>query len=315
MNGLTINPPATPATFDETGYLENNPDVRRAVDAGQFRSGRHHFDVFGHAERRRISLAGKVAEMRAAKMARVRPYLRTDLPHLDRAGKLDFLTADLRSETRVEDTANVSSNGYDLNGLSLIERYPDGLVLDCGAGRRDVYYPNVINFEIVDYDSTDIIGVGEHLPFVNESMDAVISVAVLEHVRDPFACAREISRVLKPGGQLYCAIPFLQPYHGYPHHYFNATHQGIRRLFEDDLDITDVTVLPSTHPIWTVSWMFQMWSAALDRSTRNKFEKMTVRDLMRDPLAMVYEPFCAKLPMETQLHLASAIVLSARKPG
>jgi hypothetical protein len=38
--------------FDEASYLRSNPDVAEAVDAGQFRSGREHFELHGRAEGR-----------------------------------------------------------------------------------------------------------------------------------------------------------------------------------------------------------------------------------------------------------------------
>jgi SAM-dependent methyltransferase len=38
--------------FDEELYLASNPDVARAVKAGQFRSGREHFELHGRAEGR-----------------------------------------------------------------------------------------------------------------------------------------------------------------------------------------------------------------------------------------------------------------------
>ena len=44
---------ATPENYDEQAYLDANPDVAAAVRANAFRSGRDHFDAFGHAEGRR----------------------------------------------------------------------------------------------------------------------------------------------------------------------------------------------------------------------------------------------------------------------
>jgi hypothetical protein len=46
-----------------------------------------------------------------------------------------------------------------------------------------------------------------------------------------------MARVLKPGGKAYTLCAFLQPLHGYPDHYFNATESGLARLFSDDFEI------------------------------------------------------------------------------
>jgi hypothetical protein len=80
-------------------------------------------------------------------------------------GCLDFLTPQLRRDFAVVDTDAVSNNEYDADALGLIEKHCEGVVLDCGAGRRRVYYENVINFDIVHYDTTDVRGAGEVLPF------------------------------------------------------------------------------------------------------------------------------------------------------
>ena len=42
----------------------------------------------------------------------------------------------------------------------------------------------------------------------------------------------EMRRVLKPGGRLFCATPFLQWFHGFPNHYQNFTLVGHQRLFQ-----------------------------------------------------------------------------------
>lgn len=273
MQSIRMGGLATDENFDEEAYLRANPDVRIAVEAGAI-TAREHFERHGKSERRelRFSLDPRI---RQRKMDRLLRFLRLEMEHTWQNGKIDFLTKSLRQATHITETENVSSHGYDPNIEAIIGRYPDGLILDCGAGRRDVYYENVVNFEIVDYDTTDVLGVGEQLPFKDTCFDAVISVAVLEHVRDPFRCANEICRVLKPGGELYCCLPFLQPYHGYPNHYFNATAQGHRGLFEDRLTDLNVTVLASTHPIWTISWMLNSWSEGLPVELSAEFQRLT----------------------------------------
>jgi|TARA_B100000315_G_scaffold210208_1_gene206327 SAM-dependent methyltransferase len=139
----------------------------------------------------------------------------------------DFLNDAIRREYRISATENVSDHPYGPPSLEPIHRHRDGLVLDCGAGSKSMDYANVVNVEIVPYPSTDVLTVGQALPFQDESFDAVLSLSVLEHVSDPCRCAAEIARVLKPGGELICVVPFLQPLHGYPNHFFNMTSEGL----------------------------------------------------------------------------------------
>jgi SAM-dependent methyltransferase len=307
----------TSENFNEAGYLACNPDVKAAVaTSGGFASGRAHFDAFGHRENRSQSRLVGIAAARKAKLARLVPRLKINLDHLiDEDGRLNFLTEALRAETHIIDTDNVSSNRYDGNMQSLIEKYWDGLILDCGAGSRAEYYCNVVNLEIVPYPSTDVLAVGEHLPFTDDSFDAVFSVAVLEHVRDPFRCAAEIARVLKPGGELYCCVPFLQPLHGYPHHYFNASPQGIRCLFENNLLVDSVAVNDAVHPIWALTWIVKSWADGLSGSTREHFLDLQLSDLLiNNPMTIVDQPFCRELSEEKLFELACATVLTAHKP-
>ncbi len=313
VRSVEIRVIATEAAFEEGAYLRANPDVDAAVRAGAYPTGRDHFIAHGFNENRFLDSPDGIEALREEKLTRLRPCLRQDMAHAWRGAKADYLTPELREETRIISTSAFSSNDYDGHALDLIEACSDGLVLDCGAGARSVYYENVVNYEIADYPSTDVLGVGEHLPFADASFDGVISVAVLEHVRDPFQCAREISRVLKPGGRLYCSVPFLQPYHGYPHHYFNATAQGIRRLFEDQLTVLDVDVIASGHPIWALQWLTNAWCDGLTPDTLERFKRMTVGELMGDPMRMVDQPFCRELSKDKLLEIACATVLHARK--
>jgi len=230
-----------------------------------------------------------------------------------RDGAFDFLSEDVRSQFKIIDTPNISSNRYDPAALGVIGECHDGLVLDCGAGQRNLVFPNVINFEIVPYPNTDVLGVNERLPFRDGTFDAVLSLSVLEHVRDPFASASEICRVLKPGGQLYCSVPFLQPLHGYPHHYFNMTAQGLSRLFEEQVFIEKSGVIESGLPIWSLAWILRSWAAGLEGQTREDFLARRVGDLIGSPETYLSEKFVSELPPEKNRELASCTVLMGRK--
>ncbi|NPV56264.1 MAG: class I SAM-dependent methyltransferase [Anaerolineae bacterium] len=52
-----------------------------------------------------------------------------------------------------------------------------------------------------------VCGAGEHLPFVSERFDLVLSHEVLEHVADDRQSMAEMLRVLKPGGRLALFVP------------------------------------------------------------------------------------------------------------
>ena len=58
----------------------------------------------------------------------------------------------------------------------------------------------------------------------------MISEAVLEHLHSPTRVVSEIYRVLKPGGYICIAVPFLQGYHASPHDYQRWTVPGIVQL-------------------------------------------------------------------------------------
>ncbi len=255
------------------------------------------------------------AAQKRDKLRRIKPLLKRGLPCTKTDLHYNFLTDDLKAKYHIIDTDNVSAHDYDPIACNLIEQHRNGMLLDCGAGKRSTYYPNVVNFEIVPYDTTDVLGVGEELPFADQTFDAVFSLNVLEHVTNPFQCAAEIVRVMKPNATLYCVVPFLQALHGYPNHYYNMTHAGLRNLFDQKLTIHNQDVFPSGLPIWTLNHVLRRWLSDLDEATREQFASMQIKDLLNDPITYLEQPFVTQMSKEVQFELASTTALIATKPA
>lgn len=316
MAAYELDLPASDACFDEAAYLLANPDVAQAVRAGQLASGHQHFDLYGRRETppRRMRMTSRIHGAKRIKQRRILPLIRADVQPIISDDTIDCLPAETRAKWNIVDTDAVSSHAYCHETMQLVERHAGGLVLDAGAGRRPVYFDNVVNYEIVAYDTTDVVGVGEELPFSDSSFDAVISNAVLEHVKDPFRCAREIARVLKPGGELLCAVPMLQPLHGYPHHYYNMTSQGLRNLFADLLDVERVDVPRHLLPIWSLTWMCSNWAAGLTGSARDEFLALRIGDLVGSPADHFHRSYVSELSPAVNSEIAAGHALFARKP-
>jgi len=112
-------------------------------------------------------------------------------------------------------------------------------MLELGAGLDTNESPSLIKTDAFVYgdDRLDYVADAHRLPFRDGSFDFVFSLAVFEHLHSPWIAAKEIARVLRPGGRVYTLAAFLQPLHGYPSHYFNASEFGLARLFQDDFDV------------------------------------------------------------------------------
>jgi hypothetical protein len=103
---------------------------------------------------------------KAAKLARIERCC-DDLPCDRQAGYPDFEPRSRAVSYRRH--RRRQHNDYDHHVLALINVTRMGSSPTGGAGRRAVYFDNVVNFEIVPYDTTDVRGVGEELPFRDAS--------------------------------------------------------------------------------------------------------------------------------------------------
>jgi SAM-dependent methyltransferase len=308
--------PAMIETFDEAAYLEANKDVAAAVGNGTVRSGAEHFSIIGHTENRLLSRRNEVMRAKKEKVQSIVHDLMKEefIIGMHECGAINCLSEQLKIEAAVVDTAAVSMHDYDNVPQNFINKNPKAWILDAGAGLRPIYYPNVINFEVIPYDTTDVLGVGESLPFKDGSFDFVISSAVLEHVRDPFECAKELYRVLKPGRELFVAVPFLCPYHGYPRHYYNMTTHGVRNLFPPELETVHQSVPHYLLPLWAARHFFSLWASALSEPTREEFLGMPIRDFLQASTKDYAKPYISEMSEEIKNYLAYGTVLRGKKP-
>lgn len=125
----------------------------------------------------------------------------------------------------------------------VVQNVSAGYVLDIGCADRwiEKYLPKECKYIGFDYPATgrdlygakpDVFGDAASLPFADNSMDTVVLLEVLEHVRHPEKTLSEIERVLKPGGILLLSMPFLYPVHDAPYDFQRYTCHGLAREIE-----------------------------------------------------------------------------------
>jgi SAM-dependent methyltransferase len=116
--------------------------------------------------------------------------------------------------------------------------HAQALLLDVGAGRgdfADLYDGRrTIALDIYPYPEVDLVcDLTRVVPLKAESFDAVFLMNVLEHVFDTHALLAALERLLKPGGALVVAIPFLVKIHQAPVDFVRYTHYALARLAVD----------------------------------------------------------------------------------
>lgn len=179
----------------------------------------------------------------------------------------------------------------------------DQVVLDIGAGNRHLTDPRVVRMDVMWTPNVDVIGDAHALPFRDDSFTFVLASAVWEHLADPFQAARETYRVLAPGGQVGVDCNFVFPFHGFPAVYFNASREGMRRLFADFREVA-VEVAPWQMPSYAVEALLSEYVRSFrpERALEREFAD-ALRALARFPL----REFDARFSQDAAARMAAGV--------
>jgi len=105
----------------------------------------------------------------------------------------------------------------------------------------------------------DIVAdLNEVLPLETEVADTIVSLSVMEHLRDPQMFLNEAFRILKPGGAIILQVPFMWFVHEAPYDFYRYTSYGLQYMFEK-ASFKDICIYPQTGfwVMWTLKFNYQ----------------------------------------------------------
>jgi SAM-dependent methyltransferase len=133
------------------------------------------------------------------------------------------------------------------------------VVLQLGAGTTRLH-ERILNVDLFPFPGTDLVADCHELPIRDQSVDLVLSTALLEHVKSPEKVLAEAFRVLQPGGRIIGEVPFMQPFHGSPEDYSRWTRDGLAELHRR-AGFIDVQVDTEAGPTSALLWILQEYLA------------------------------------------------------
>ncbi|RIK83166.1 MAG: hypothetical protein DCC68_04315 [Planctomycetota bacterium] len=175
------------------------------------------------------------------------------------------------------------------------------------------YHDRLLNLDIAESDNVDIVATADRLPFRDDALACVVSQEVFEHLPDPAAAAREVLRVLRPGGLFYFQVPFIIGFHSAPHDFWRFTHRGVEQLLSSaGFEIVEIgaAVGPGTSLYRISVEYFATLAAAL--ATKLYFPAKALAAVICAPLR--WTDFVAREYSNTN-RIAAGFLAIARKPA
>jgi SAM-dependent methyltransferase len=101
--------------------------------------------------------------------------------------------------------------------------------------RENLTWDEYVGLDMSPGENVDAVGNLEEglcgLP--ENSFDFILCCSVLEHTQRPWEMAKNITKLLSPGGIVYVNVPWVWRYHGYPQDNWRISYTGIKVLFPD----------------------------------------------------------------------------------
>jgi len=160
-------------------------------------------------------------------------------------------------------------------------------VLDIGAGLRGAAAGMTAAVETLDLNDIDaaeqnlsrpdILGdVCQPFPdWMAARYDAVVALAILEHVYDPAAAVANFRAALRPGGRLFLYVPWIWRYHGPP----DLAFQDYQRLSRDGMayllrDFEAVTLYPLRGKYSAMANLLKWWKRGVERRLGGRVNRL-----------------------------------------
>ena len=145
-----------------------------------------------------------------------------------------------------------------------LSRLPEGsTILDIGAGEQqyEKYCTHLkytsqdfnqydgsgnesgLQTGVWDISKIDIVSDIVSIPMPDASYDGILCTEVIEHVPDPIGAIKEITRLLKPGGQLILSAPFTSLTHFAPYYFCTGFNKYFyeHHLVNNGLEIVEMS--------------------------------------------------------------------------
>lgn len=192
---------------------------------------------------------------------------------------------------------------YDIGDKFLMKysKYFKGKLADLGCGEspyKDFFLCYADSYIGVDWTNTlhnskaDIISdLNVSINLDAGSVDSIVSLSVMEHLREPQIFLNESNRILKSGGAMVLQVPWQWWIHESPYDYFRYTPYGLKYMFEK-AGFTDVNIEAQ-------AGFFTMWLL--------KFNYFSVR-LLRGPRPVKWLILGTLIPLWTLNQLVAPVL-------